>query len=205
MLCHWLPPRRLQMAILSDGSYTVTSDGKGLYVRGVSNVRNIAVDGGGVVVMGTPGSAPPRMWRIDLSHPLPSDIGTSLGVITDSAETEIGAQWGTSNDGVMRPVSEIPVGATVEAAQIVVGFHINGAYHALQAGPQVWDHCFSDKPTVFGNGTSRGTIRHTSLNEWVIDLPPGSTGRLFDLHLGSANAVNRGLYSFSLHMVLKGE
>jgi hypothetical protein len=36
-----------------------------------------------------------------------------------------------------------------------------------------------------------------------MDLPPGSVGRLFDIHLLEPNAVNKGLYHVSLHYVIE--
>jgi hypothetical protein len=190
---------------LSDAPYTVTSDGRGPYRRFTGNV--------GVVYLGWPAVvtlAPFRFdaneWRsirVDLSHPVAGDIGVPLGVISDSAGVEVGAQSGTEPNYMSHVMTEIPIGATVKAAQVDVGFHINGVYHVLQMGPQPWGHCWSDGTTIFGNGTSQGTIHRASEKQWIVDLPPGSIGRLFDNHLSSPNAVNKGRYYVALHFVIE--
>jgi hypothetical protein len=54
-----------------------------------------------------------------------------------------------------------------------------------------------------GDGTTRATIHRVTATEWVVDLPPGSVGRLFDIHLSASNAINKGLYYVSLHYIVK--
>jgi hypothetical protein len=86
------------------------------------------------------------------------------------------------------------VGQTVIANQIDVGFHINGRYHVLQMGPQPYGHCHAGTTLVHGTGTSSGTIYRASATKWMIDLPAGSVGRLFDLYNTTYYAVDKGTY-----------
>ncbi len=97
---------------------------------------------------------------------------------------------------------EIPIGTTVKTPQLDVGFRINGRAHVLQMGPQPFGHCYSDGTAIHGNGTTQGTIWREAEDKWIVDLPAGSIGRLFDNHLGDPNAVNLGLYFVSLHFVV---
>jgi hypothetical protein len=98
---------------------------------------------------------------------------------------------------------DIPVGATAPAYFLGVGFYANGLHHVLQMGPVAWGTCSTDRNTIYGDGTTTGTISRQSATRWVVDLPPGSVGRLFDEHLGEAAAVNKGLYHVSLHFVIQ--
>jgi hypothetical protein len=90
----------------------------------------------------------------------------------------------------------------VSAAQIAVEFRINGAVHVLQAGPQAVGHCFSDGTAIHGRGASVGTITRPDSNTWVIELPPGSVARLFDVRNQYPYAIDKGLYSTSLRLTL---
>lgn len=189
-------------------AYTVTGDGRGPYVSGASNVDVIAAGFAGVLhIAGPPANgAPRRAIRVDLSQPVPGGGGVPLGVVTDSAHLEVAAQWGAEPDGERRRtrvLHDIPVGATVEAAQLDAQFHIDGVVHALQVGPQPIGHCYSDSPAISGAGTGRATIHRANATTWVVDLAPGSVGRLYDVSLGYPHAKNRGLYRVGLRLVLK--
>ncbi len=85
------------------------------------------------------------------------------------------------------------------ADQIDVTFHVNGRFHVLQMGPQAYGHCHAAPTAVTGNATSSGTIYRASATKWVIDLPAGSVGRLFDLYNTDQYAVDKGLYYTQLH------
>jgi hypothetical protein len=148
-------------------------------------------------------TGPLRSIKVDLNHPDPGDAGVPLGVIVDSVGVEMSAQWYTDANYIMHTVIDIPVGTTVKATQLDIGFHVAGEAHVLQMGPQPWDHCMADGMAVRGDGTSQGTIAHPTASSWIVDLPAGSVGRLFDIHLNSANAVNKGLYYVSLHYVVQ--
>jgi hypothetical protein len=189
---------------LTDGPNSVRSDGRGLYKNGVDNAR---------VVIGTvanleffvqspaPGSSL-RSVAIDLDHPVPGDIGSKLGVIIADTNLELTTQWYTGADSTQHNLLDIPIGTTVQAQQMNVAFHINGVPHALQMGPQPLGHCGGDGSAMYGDGTSSGTIAHPTAGRWIIDLPVGSIGRLFDIHLLEPNAVNKGLYYVSMRYVI---
>jgi len=190
---------------LSDAPYSVTSDGLGPYRRGKSNVAVIYI-GWPLVLNLLPhqfDTTVRRSIRVDLNHPVAGDIGVPLGVISADQGVEVAAQWYTETDFTSHSMLDIPVGTTVTAQQIDVGFQLHGHSHAIQVGPQPWGHCWSDGTAVYGTGTSKGTIQRTTLTQWIVDLPPGSVGRLFDIHLSSPNAVNKGLYYVSLHFVIE--
>lgn len=188
--------------------YTVTSDGRGPYLHGTSNVDLIAASRAAVLHMAGPSvnGAPRRAIRVDLSQPVPGGGGTPLGVVTDSSHLEVAAQWKAEPDGAHRRaynMHDIPVGTTVEAAQLDVQFHIDGVVHALQAGPQPIGHCYSDPPAISGQGTSRATISRPDSATWIVELPPGSVGRLYDVSLSYPHAKDRGLYRVALRFVVK--
>jgi len=98
---------------------------------------------------------------------------------------------------------DIPIGATAPASFLGIGFYANGLHHVLQMGPVAWETCSTDRNSIYGDGTTTGTISRPSATRWVVDLPPGSVGRLFDEHRGEAAAVNKGLYHVSLHFVIQ--
>lgn len=190
--------------ILSDSGYTVTSDGRGRYLRGTSNVIITYAGRAAVMVFGAvPSNSSPRAIRVDLSRPVPGGGGIALGTVTDSSDLEVGAQMQMDPTYLAHSVVEIPIGRTVPAAQTDVQFHINGVTHALQMGQQPVGHCFSDGTAIRGSGTSQGTVTRRDSTTWEVDLPRGSVGRLFDVHLGYPNAIDRGLYYVSLHFLIK--
>lgn len=207
-LCQAYPNRGmtgLRLELSDAPSSTVRSDGLGPYVMGAGNVATIWAGYAAVMVLGAADSSrvPRRSISVDLTHPVPGDIGRSLGVVRDDHDLEVGAQWFADSTHRARSVLEIPIGATVQAAQTDVEFHIDGVVHTLQIGPQPAGHCFSDRSAVNGSGTSTGTITRTDSTTWVIDVPPGSVARLFDVHLSYPNAVNKGLYHVAFRYVLK--
>jgi hypothetical protein len=147
-----------------------------------------------------------RAIRVNLNHPVSDGGGKALGVVEDSTHLEVAAQWKAEPYGDRRRahvLADIPVGATVEAAQLDVQFHIDGVVHALQVGPQPIGHCFTDAPAISGEGTSRATISHPDEKTWIVDLPPGSIGRLYDVHLSYPHAVDKGLYRVALRFVIR--
>jgi hypothetical protein len=190
---------------LSGAPYSIRGDDRGPYVAAVDNVANVFAGYAAVLVLGPSkqGQVSHRSVSIDLDHPVAGDIGRALGIITDDHDMEVAAQWYSDADQRGHGVTDIPIGTTVKAAQADTEFHINGVVHDLQMGPQPIGHCFSDPTAVFGRGTSQATITRTDDSTWVVDLPEGSIGRLFDVHLSYPNAVNKGLYHVSLHYVLR--
>jgi hypothetical protein len=140
----------------------------------------------------------PRKYTVNLTNPVPGGGGVPLGTITDGNDNNIEIQWHRVGDA-RQNLHNIAVGQTVTADQIDATFHINGRFHILQMGPQPYGHCHSAPTAVFGTGTSSGTIYRASETKWVIDLPPGSVGRLFDLYNTDQYAVDKGLYYTQLH------
>jgi len=200
---------------ISDSGYSVRSDGLGPYASGTSNVNLVAGGTASMLLSRPRPGAPPRSFSIDLSHPVPGDLGVPLGTVLVNGvisgyqpsgalyRNEIGAQWYTEKDTVQHSVLEIPVGTTVETPQIAMDFYVDGVMHVLQVGPQPYGHCMAAGTAIYGSGTSRGTITRPLPNRWIVELPPGSIGRLFENRHGDPSAVNKGLYYISLRFVLQ--
>lgn len=215
-------PRRLKprptgggIVTLSDSGYSVTSDGLGPYRAGVANVRVSPVDVGAAFVLGGLARGPMRSFSVDLNHPVDGDMGVPLGVIKAdgawhgpfmpagtnySIEISFG---GGGNSDTTQFTGDIPVGATVRGG-IGLDLYVDGVAHVLQAGPGAWGgFCSADGSATYGDGTSMGTISHPTATSWVVDLPPGSVGRLFDIRREVKGAVNKGLYYMSLHLTIQ--
>lgn len=187
--------------VIADYPDGVSSDGRGPYTPGTEGVA-VSLVGFPVVV----GAMSPRRLTINLSNPVPDGRAVPLGVVIDSGgrnpvgvPLSFGIYTQTLNVGnENQNVHAIPVGQTAEAAQINVFFHIDGRFHILQMGPQPWLHCHTRTPPVNGNGTSTGTIYRAGPAKFVVDLPMGSIGRLFDVSSLSKTApfavIDKGLY-----------
>lgn len=189
-------------ATFTDAGNSVRSDGRGTYKREMGLV--VAVSQVLVVYAPRPirDTLGARKIVVDLSDPVPNGGGVPHGVVREHSP-EVAAQWYTETNKAQHSMLDIPVGQKVVGQQLSVVFAINGVRHALQMGPQPLGHCFSDGSTMFGEGTSKPTIERPTENQWVVDVPPGSVGRLFDIHLGEPNAVNKGLYHVSLRVVFE--
>jgi hypothetical protein len=190
---------------LSDAPYSVTSDDSGPYHRAVDNVVMVMASRPAGLVLGAAPQkgARSRSIKVDLNHPVPGGNGVPLGLVVDNHDLELSAQWYTDSDQTSHSVLDIPVGQTVTSQQVEVGLHIGADYYVLQMGEQGYGHCLADGTAFYGKGTTSGTIRRESETKWVVDLPLGSVGRLFDDHLGDPNAVDKGLYYVSLHFVVE--
>ncbi len=184
--------------VVTDRPGGVSSDGRGPYNPSDSGVRMRVGRGAEMSIFG-----PSRKLIVNLTRPVPGGGGTPRGIITDGnvggADGELGlhAQWKMAGDTVLSPLG-IRVGETVKAVQMNVLFHIDGRFHALQMGPQPYGKCHG--PTLLhGTGTSQGTIHRASQSRWVMDLPAGSVGRLFDVSKGRDHAADLGTYYVALH------
>jgi len=186
--------------IIADFAGGVSSDGRSPYIQGTDGVTYSVVVTVATVSFGKSSKSVkhPRTYSVNLNNPVPGGGGVPLGTITDGSDINIETQWYRVGDA-RQNLHDIPVGQTVTAAQIDVTFHINGRFHILQMGPQPYGHCHSAATAVFGSGTSSGTIYRASATKWVIDVPDGSVGRLFDLYNTDQFAVDKGLYYTRLH------
>jgi hypothetical protein len=200
---------------LVDSHYAVKSDGLGPYVNGSGGA---AIEAGGIVgvqLSRSSRNAKQRTYSVDLSHPVPGDVGVNRGIVVVDGfgrdyvpsganyQNELSAQWYSEQDTIMHSVREMPVGSTVDALQIVMDFYIDGVLHVLQAGPQPYGHCMAAGTAVHGRATSRGTITRTAANRWTVDLPAGSVARLFENRRGDPTARDKGLYFVSLRFVVQ--
>jgi hypothetical protein len=139
----------------------------------------------------------PRTLTVNLNNPVPDGGGVPLGVITDRSGNLV-TQWYMVGNALQN-LHNIPVGQSVTAGQMNVSFRIKGHAHILQMGPQAAGHCHYRSNLVNGTGTSSGTIYRASRTKWVMDLPAGSVGRLFDINQSFEHAVDKGLYYVHLH------
>ena len=193
-------PATVAPSVIADYADGLSSDGRGSYVQGVDGVRNSVI----VYVTGvsfekaSKSIKNPRKYTVNLNDPVPGGGGVPLGLITDGNDNNLEIQWFRSGD-TRQNLHNIPVGTTVTANQIDITFHINGRFHILQMGPQPYGHCHEAPTAVFGTGTSSGAIFRASETKWVVDLPAGSVGRLFDLYNTDQYAVDKGLYYVRLH------
>jgi hypothetical protein len=193
------------VATLNDAPFAIRSDGRGPYHQGESGVVASGVSFAAVIVPHTPrDGSPARGFVVDLSHPVPNGGGAPLGIVTSTGIGEVAVQWGEGNDRITKNFLDLPVGSSDLTAQTDVEFSIDSVEHALQIGPQPIGHCFSDRPTVNGNGTSQARVTRVGAGRWVADLPNGSVARLWDVHLGYARAIDKGLYYVSLRMTFDG-
>jgi len=186
--------------VLSDLSAGVSSDGRGPYVQGTDGVRYSIVIFVAGLTLDRPnkGIKNPRKYVVNLNNPVPGGGGSALGIVTDGNDVNIETQWYRSGNARVS-LHNMLIGQTVTANQIDVSFHVNGRFHVLQMGPQAYGHCHGITTLVNGAGTSSGKIYRASATKWVVDLPPGSVGRLFDLYNTTQYAVDKGLYYTQLH------
>lgn len=186
--------------VITDHSGGLSSDGRGSYIQGTDNVQYSVVLTVATMSLAQSGKSVknPRKYTVSLNNPVPGGGGVPLGSITDGNNINLETQWYRVGD-TRQNLHNIPVGQTVTANQMNVTFHVNGHFHILQMGPQPYGHCHSAPTAVFGTGTSSGTIHRASDTKWVIDLPAGSVGRLFDLYNTDQYAVDKGLYYTQLH------
>jgi hypothetical protein len=186
--------------IVSDFADGLSSDGRGPYTEGADGVAGSFVFDGsaGLSLRYNPDSVKrPRTMTVNLNHPVPGGGGVPLGIITvDNDELLYTAL--KVEGGLGRSLLGIPIGQTVTAGQMNVGLHVNGHPHVLQMGPQPLGVCHSSLTRVNGTGTSSATISRPNQSTWVIELPAGSVGRLFDLSHTTLYAEDKGLYSIRL-------
>lgn len=186
--------------VITDSPSGLSSDGRGAYEQRTDGVRYSVVRAFVSVSLDTAreGVENSRHYSVNLSNPVPGGGGVPLGIVTAASNANIEVQWRRVGN-TRQNLHSIPIGQTVTADMMDVTFHVQGRFHVLQAGPAPWGHCHATPTRVDGTGTTSGTIHRASATKWVIDLPAGSVGRLFDLHNTAQFAVNRGLYYTDLH------
>lgn len=188
----------ISISDLPDG---VSSDRRGPYVAGRDGVRyTMAVLGNIGLLLGDAEAKPNRIFRVNLDHPVPGGGGVPLGLVTAGGDNQLyTARKLEGKTG--RSMVGIPVGQTENAGMMIVSFLLDERFHILQMGPDAYGGCHggADTTRVHGAGTSAGTVRRASRSTWVMDLPAGSIGRLFDVSHTTKHAVDKGLYFVRLH------
>ena len=195
-------------AVVADFPDGVSSDGRGPYLMGKDGVIDSSTGREGALTIfdRTDTVRNIRSFSVNLNKPVPGGGGVPLGIVSSGNGSGFVTQRRMVGDTVQN-LMDIPVGQTDTAALMSVGFHINGRFHLLQMGPVANGHCMTDKNLVNGAGTSSGTIYRASKTKWVMDLPAGSVGRLFEmgaldtLHVKRTweQALDKGLYYVHLH------
>lgn len=206
----------VRSVVIVDSGYSIRSDGRGPYVRDSANVRIPPMGLVGGILLSPPRRGETgRSFYADLDQPVPGDIGKPLGVIRVDGSTpgkfmpaganyfsELTAHANTDWDQRQYSLADIPVGGSIAVLQLDVDFYVKGVLHALQMGPQPYGHCYSAGTAVYGDGTTTGTVSRPDSTRWIIDLPRGSIGRLFENPTGDPTAVNRGLYYVSMQLII---
>ena len=83
-----------------------------------------------------------------------------------------------------------------------MNFTYRGRYYLLQLGPEaLGDGCNQGGTALYGTGTTAATVSRPRFDRYVVDAPPGSIGRLFDVTNKLAGAVNMGLYFTNFRVV----
>ena len=195
------------ITIVSDRPNGVSSDGRGPYRKGERGVRDSRAGTEGALGIDR-ATRNARSITVNLSKPVPGGGGVPLGTVTSPGG--LITQRVMVGDTVQNLI-DIADGQTVSTALVSVSFFLNGRFSMLQMGPVANGHCMRVKNLVHGTGTSSGTIFRANQTKWVIDLPAGSVGRLFDMQ-GSLpagqwpptsppweHAVDKGLYYVELH------
>ena len=193
-------------AVVADFSDGVSSDGRGPYNKGTDGVIDSRTGREGALTIFDRADGNIRSFSVNLNKPVPGGGGVPLGIVSSGKPSGFVTQRGMVGDAVQN-FMDIPVGQTETAALMSIAFHINGRFHLLQMGPMANGHCMGVKNLVHGTGTTSGTITRVSLTKWVMDLPAGSIGRLFDIQGAKVgpgppnyeHAVDKGLYYVHLH------
>lgn len=189
--------------IVSDYQDGVSSDGQGPYVAGTKGVVNSFVVMGQISLGRFGKEKDSRTLSVNLNQPVPGGGGVPLGIVTITGDNLLYTSWKRVGDTVRSPTN-IPVGRIETAEQTNVSFHLDGRFHVLQMGPRPLGNCEqgADSNRVHGTGTTAATIYRASQSRWVVDLPAGSIGRLFDVSHGRQHAIDKGLYYVHLHFEL---
>lgn len=196
-------PPYIGPTIVTDAVDGLSGDGRGPYVTGSEGVRSSMLVQGhaSLSFVESTGITSPRTLTMNLNRPVSGGGGTALGIVTVGGDNLLYTAWKETVVGVSKSLVGIPVGQTVSAGQINLSFHLDGRFHVLQMGPEAYGHCHggADSTHVHGMGTSAGTIYRSGPSSWVIDLPAGSVGRLFDVSHTTKHAADKGLYYVRLH------
>jgi hypothetical protein len=197
--CEFPGPDSIGPVVVSDFTDGVSSDGRGPYVKGKDGVVDARAGTEGALTFYWRGTLEnPRALTVNLNKPVPGGGGVPLGIAASGDSSGLITQRGMIGDTVQN-LTDIAVGRTDTAAMMSITFHVNGRRHLLQIGPQANGHCMGATNLVHGKGTSSGTINRASQTKWVMDVPVGSVGRLFDIGDSWEHAVDKGLYYVHLH------
>lgn len=195
----------------------ISDDGQGTYTHGVDGVESSLQNGGARLYPWVPSSGTERRTLlVDLSRPVDPLTQTAYGRI-QRADSNFRVHWRTDNAAkTIYSILDIPVGTTVTSERVEASVMIDGRQHVLWFGTLDLAVCWN-AGGVHGRGTSAATVTRTSPTEWLVDLPVGSKGRLWDLRsrptettalLGRTTdtptePVDRGLYFLDTSVVIK--
>lgn len=193
---------------------SLRTDGTGPYRHGDSGV--VAVSNLGIILctdQRTCSTLPERARTdpakralvLDLGSPVLNSGAKDLRVL-HAPGASFCAFWGQDNarrvvnngrEGPMiRIVSDIDVGSSVESERIEIRFFLNGKQHILQFGPWTAGQYQASQGSINGESTTAGSITRVSETKWRVQSGRESVGRLWDNH-DPAHPGDLGLYRFS--------
>ena len=185
------------------------SDGRGAYTSGIDGVLAHVVPLMELYAGGHPLRRPPptpnRTVTYNLSRPVVGSGSQSLGVVPDArAAIAVFYRKDPGTDVILSP-KEMAVGEEVRAARLELGVHLggegNGNLSTLSFGPFPRGYCEEALIVQTNAGTTQPMLKRTSSTTWLVDIPPGSIGRLWYDISGEASAdgktQDRGLFYFS--------
>jgi hypothetical protein len=191
-------------------SRSLKGDGLGAYVEGQDRVSssqsyayNLLLSGASnrsVPTIGVRSRMAPSRTRsltFDLTHPLPASGAQSLGVFSDSS-AEFHTFFFLDRNHRVWNTRDIPVGATVTSSRTEFVFNHDGKTFHFHFGPWALGVCNETYETagrINGLGTTQPDITRISVSDYLVTLPPGSIGRLWE-YPAKGVAKDRGLYSY---------
>jgi hypothetical protein len=151
---------------------------------------------------------PKRVLTIDLGKPvggaLPRGVRKVNGVVVHWKQD--------SAHKVISGILDMPVGMTAKSERLEIEIDIDGRRHMLRFGELDLSICwrstreFAPAAVSFGIGTTNATIHRVSVNEWTIDLPNRSVGRLWEFFgtpPADGYAEDRGYYELDARMTIR--
>jgi hypothetical protein len=143
-----------------------------------------------------------RSLGFDLTNPVPGSGASTLGVARDH-EAYIWI-WFRRDPQTERVITfrELTVSDSIHTVErIEMHFRVDGVLHILQMGPFVEGQGGGAAwyTGMHGEGTSLGTVQHSSPNDWTVRASADSKARLWRFD-DRAQPVDQGLYYFGLDM-----
>jgi HEAT repeat protein len=190
---------------IEPGPWSLRGDGLGAYRQGSDGVQvsqsyalNLLLpfaQNQSVPTISASEGAAARVRRLEFD--LPPGATRQVRTVADSA-ARLHVFYLIDSNGVVWNFRDIPVGSEVGSDRTELWFGSEGRSLLLQFGPWGIGHCNEDYAQggrVHGEGTSRVRIRRLGEDEYRIQAPEGSLGRLWD-YTDPSHPVDLGLHAF---------